>query len=174
MRLHLEGTMRLSAAKWVLPAIVFAASSVVAQRPCTINPGTIPNGSYEVKDDVTAPSPVFTTDPEYPSWASTAGLQGKVRLLVFLDCAGTPATVRLYASNEKPPELGRLGKAALDTARHWKFQPATLRGEPVLVRFDVEFTFKLEEPTAATPRRGSVTHSFIYTTRISHGTTTSN
>ncbi len=168
--------MLLSAAKWVLAALMFSAVSVAAEKPCTpLKPGEVPGGSYVVKDDVKAPIPVLTPDPEYPSAARTAGVQGTVRLLVFLDCTGTPGTVKLHAPdlNGQKAVKDQLGKTALDAVRHWKFRPATLRGEPVMVRFDVEFTFKLEDPIAAAPKGGSVTHSLIYVTLTTPAATAS-
>jgi hypothetical protein len=134
----------------------------------------VPSAAYKVGGDVQAPIPIVTPDPEVPD----AGMNTvhETRLWVILDCSGTPVTVMVYApqgadSDEKGVAF-ELGNKARNEVLHWRFQPAKRRGKPVLVQFDVEFTFKVDKPnTAATSKKSvSVSHTLIYAPRTSSAT----
>ena len=99
------------------------SSSVVVQQ---IGPG------------VSAPIPIHKPEPPYTEEARLAKRQGSVLVSLVLDSEGVPRDIKLLRS------LGfGLDEEAYRTVRGWRFKPATLDGEPVPVKANVEINFRL-------------------------------
>jgi protein TonB len=87
---------------------------------------------------VTPPSPLYAPDPDYSDAARKAKYQGSVILWLVVGADGLPHHLRVARS------LGMgLDEKALDAVRLWRFQPATLNGQPVAVEINVEVSFRL-------------------------------
>jgi TonB family protein len=90
------------------------------------------------KGGVTAPRPIYDPDPEYSDAARTAKYQGSVLLWLVVEANGRPRNIRVQRS------LGMgLDEKAIDAVSQWRFQPATLNGQPVAVQINVEVSFRL-------------------------------
>jgi protein TonB len=90
------------------------------------------------KGGVTAPRPIFDPDPEYSDAARRAKYQGSVLLWLVVAPNGRPRNIRVQRS------LGMgLNEKAMNAVSQWRFQPATLNGQPVAVQINVEVSFRL-------------------------------
>jgi len=87
---------------------------------------------------VIAPKPIYTPDPDYSDKAREAKYQGIVVLNVVLDKTGSVARIMVL----KPVGEG-LDEKAVEKLKSWRFQPASLNGEPVAVELHVEVSFQL-------------------------------
>jgi periplasmic protein TonB len=87
---------------------------------------------------VTLPRAIFDPDPEYSEEARHNRCQGSVILFLIVDAQGQPRALRLQRS------LGMgLDEKAMAAVSKWRFQPATLHGQPVATQINVEVTFRL-------------------------------
>lgn len=77
-------------------------------------------------------------EPVYPPLCRRAKVQGAVELLLTVDEAGRVAEVQVTGSPH--PALAAEAERA---ARLWRFQPATLNGQPVGARFRLTLVFRL-------------------------------
>ena len=75
----------------------------------------------------TAPRPVEQPPPVYPRYEEERGRQGWVQLGFVVTKSGEVIDPIVEDSSGS----SRFEKAALDAARRWRFEPATLEGEPV-------------------------------------------
>ncbi len=75
--------------------------------------------------------------PSYPPQARTARVTGSVTVFMTVDEKGEVAEVQRTSG----PEL--LRRAAEDAARHWKFRPTVVNGQPVRVAGYISFNFAL-------------------------------
>jgi protein TonB len=90
------------------------------------------------KGGVTAPRPIYDPDPEYSDAARRAKYQGSVLLWLVIAPNGRPRNIRVQRS------LGMgLDEKAIEAVSQWRFQPATLNGQPVAVQINVEVSFRL-------------------------------
>jgi len=90
------------------------------------------------KGGVTAPRPIYDPDPEYSDAARRAKYQGSVLLWLVVAPNGRPRNIRVQHS------LGMgLDEKAIEAVSQWRFQPATLNGQPVAVQINVEVSFRL-------------------------------
>lgn len=79
--------------------------------------------------------------PEYPESALERGVEGVVRLRVFVLAAGRPASVEVEQSSGSRA----LDEAAQRTVRKWLFAPATRGGQPIDGWASVPVVFKLRK-----------------------------
>lgn len=87
---------------------------------------------------VTAPRPIYAPDPDYSDGARRAKLQGVVILWMVVGADGRPRNIRVQQ------QLGMgLDEKALEAVSQWRFQAATLNGQPVAVQINVEVSFRL-------------------------------
>ena len=92
-----------------------------------------------VEGDVQKPVKTYAPAPHYTQEAKEAGIQGAVLLQAVIGKQGGVEQVEVLQ------ELSHgLTEAAADTIRTWKFEPATLDGEPVSVYFNLTINFRLE------------------------------
>ncbi len=103
------------------------------------NAGASGDGPLWVDGDVKAPIKVHTPQPRYTEEARKARVQGVVILKAVLDRLGNVTDVEVLKGL---PE--GLAESAVQTVATWKYQPATLDGQPVAVYLNVTISFSLQ------------------------------
>lgn len=102
-------------------------------------PPSEPEGPIHVGGDVRAPVKTYWPQPAYTEIARKARVQGVVIVQAIVDKNGTVQDVKIL----KGLPMG-LDKAAVDSIKTWKFEPATLNGKPVDVYFNLTVNFTLQ------------------------------
>jgi len=91
-----------------------------------------------VSGEVVAPAKLFAPDPAYPEIARRIRKQGVVVLQLRLAADGTVESI------EPLTALGfGLEESAVAAVSKWRFGPATLRGEPIPVLYNLSIRFSL-------------------------------
>lgn len=88
---------------------------------------------------VTRPVGIFQPQPRYTETARKVRLQGAVILEAIIDREGRVSDLRMI----KGLGLG-LTDEAVKTVKQWKFEPATLNGQPVAVYYTLTIYFRLQ------------------------------
>ena len=91
-----------------------------------------------VKGDVQAPRLIRAPAPRYTEIARKARIQGDVIVRAIVEEDGTVRRAEVL----KDLPMG-LGEQAVETVMTWRFQPATLNGQPVVVYHDLAVEFRL-------------------------------
>jgi periplasmic protein TonB len=100
--------------------------------------GGMGGGVYRVGAGISAPTAVYSPDPDYTEEARHAKKQGTCVLWLIVDSTGHPRDIRVVRG------LGfGLDAKALEAVKQWKFQPALKDGKPVDVQISVEVEFHL-------------------------------
>ncbi|MDQ6800533.1 MAG: TonB family protein [Acidobacteriota bacterium] len=86
----------------------------------------------------TQPEEIDRVLPRYPTMARRAGVQGSVVLRGIVRKDGTIDDVEVI--KDLPYSLG---DTARDAVSHWRFRPATYRGDPIDVYYTVTVNFRL-------------------------------
>jgi protein TonB len=73
--------------------------------------------------------------PEYPALARQRAVLGTVRLEALVDQHGDVQSVKVLTGD---PVLAAAAKNAVQT---WKYRPATLNGQPIAIRTEVDIVF---------------------------------
>jgi TonB family protein len=95
-------------------------------------------GVFKVGGGVAAPVPIYKPEPEFTEEARRAKHQGTVMLALIVGPDGRTRDIRVVR------KLGMgLDEKAIESARQWKFQPATKDGRPVAVNINIEVDFTL-------------------------------
>ena len=76
--------------------------------------------------------------PVYPAIAKSQHIAGDVRIDALIDASGRVSTMKVISG---PPMLHQ---AAMDALRQWKYQAATLDGNPVATHLTVTVQFRLQ------------------------------
>lgn len=97
--------------------------------------GTVPLGT----PGLLLPRVTREVKPRYTPEAMKAKLQGSTTVQIVVDAKGAVARGRVLESDH--PEFGDL---ALEAARAWRFEPATLDGKAVSVAVMLALDFKLK------------------------------
>lgn len=87
---------------------------------------------------ISAPRVRFAPDAEYSDKARNAGIQGTVRLSLFVGVNGLPHDIRV----ERGLGYG-LDEEAVKAVRRWKFDPAKKDGTPIDFKINIEVSFRL-------------------------------
>ncbi len=147
----------------VLAAVALSASAMPFQAPAKAAPR---EGQINVADSVEAPSEprlVRRVAPAYPPDAKTDGVQGIFVLELVIGKDGVPRDVRVSGSAPTPERLAqlglkdpakrgtpaalegdaRLGVAAVDAVKQWRYEPVLKDGKPVDFKATVTVNFKL-------------------------------
>ncbi len=85
---------------------------------------------------IVAPKLIRSVAPSYPSAARQAGISGNVVINAQLDKAGNIASMKVVSG---PPTLQA---AAMNSLKQWKYQPATLDGNPIATEITVTIKFQ--------------------------------
>jgi protein TonB len=96
-------------------------------------------GPIPISGNVKAPIRIFAPDPLYPEPARQARIQGVVILQTIIDTLGKVTHVKVLKGL---PE--GLTESAVAAVTQWKFNPATLNGEPVAVYYMVTISFSVQ------------------------------
>jgi hypothetical protein len=111
-----------------------SCASTVAPRATLCAAEAEPDVSeYTPGGDITAPKVLKRVDPLAPNRLLGRNVSAKVEAIIGTD--GVPRHVCVVAGD---PDWGDALAAAV---RQWRFQPATLNGQPVAVLFRVESKF---------------------------------
>jgi TonB family protein len=89
--------------------------------------------------DMTRPIRISGDDPAYTELARRVRTEGVVIVRAVIDREGQVAEVKLV----KGLPWG-LGEATVEAVREWRFRPATLRGKPIAVFYDLSVHFGLQ------------------------------
>ena len=92
-----------------------------------------------VEDDVKAPVRTYGPAPSYPSEiAKEDRIEGTVVVKATINRQGTVDAMEISESLAQP-----FDQAAMDAIAQWRFEPATLDGEPVAVYYFLTINFRL-------------------------------
>jgi len=100
-------------------------------------PAAAPSGPLRVGGEVKRPRALFSPQPDYPSLAKQARIQGIVQIDAIIDQQGNVVQEHAISGS------GILIPAALKAVSQWKYEPTYLNGEPYPVTLTVEVTFRL-------------------------------
>ncbi len=106
-----------------------AANSDVAPPPPPAAP------PIRVGGDVKPPKLISSVPPQYPEIAKSVGVEGSVVVEASIGPNGDVVSTKVISGQPI------LRQAALDSLRRWKYQPATLNGEPIAVQITVTIQF---------------------------------
>lgn len=96
-------------------------------------------GPMQISGNVLAPVRIFAPDPHYPEEARHARVQGVVILQTIIDILGNVTDVKVL----KGLPSG-LTESAVEAVSRWRFNPATLDGDPVAVYYLVTVSFSVQ------------------------------
>ena len=87
--------------------------------------------------DVSAPRLIYRVEPEYPSIAVSAQIEGMVILEATVDDTGAVRDARVLRAH------GVLGPAAVRAVEQWRYEPLMLNGKPAPFVLTVTVSFSL-------------------------------
>jgi TonB family protein len=93
---------------------------------------------HQSGDGVTPPQPTYSPDPEYSEEGRRDKYMSIVRIAGTVDPQGSFTDLCVTQAGG-----AGLDEKAMEAVKTWKFEPATLQGEPVAVRVNVEVSFRL-------------------------------
>ena len=131
--------------------IALLVCRIVAQTGAqTPYPVCGPNHPSDQGPCATPPRAIFAPDPKYSEEARQNKIQGTVVLWLVVGADGKPSSIKVNRG------VGHgLDEEAIEAVKQWKFEPATLNGQPVPVMINVEVNFRLYgkpgEQTASPP-----------------------
>ena len=96
-------------------------------------------GPMQIAGNVLAPKRIYSPDPHYPEEARHARVQGVVILQTIIDKLGNVTDVKVL----KGLPSG-LTEAAVEAVSKWRFEPATLEGQPVAVYYLETVSFSVQ------------------------------
>ena len=91
-----------------------------------------------VGGNVQPPRIMYRENPDYPTLAHQAGIQGEVIIAAVIDSRGNVVDMKVVSG---PPLLYI---AAMKALSKWKFEPTYLNGEPVPIKWNVSVKFRIE------------------------------
>ena len=116
-----------------LDSVVFGAESIPSV------PGGMGRWPMKVGGGVLPPQKIHTPQPVYTEEARLARIQGVVILEAIIDEKGAVQQVKVLKGLPQG-----LSESAVETAKKWRFKPATLDGQPVPVYFNLTVRFSLQ------------------------------
>jgi protein TonB len=75
--------------------------------------------------------------PTYPAPARASRIEGDVVIRATIDATGKVTNMQVVSGPKA------LQQAALDALRKWKYEPATLNGQPTSIQQEVTIRFRL-------------------------------
>jgi periplasmic protein TonB len=101
--------------------------------------GIVGGAPLRLTGDISPPVKIYYPQPKYTEEGRLSRIQGVVILEAIIDAAGDVHSVKVL----KGLPMG-LSESAVDTAKQWKFQPATQAGRPVPVYLNLTIHFSLQ------------------------------
>jgi periplasmic protein TonB len=95
-------------------------------------------GLMHLGGGVTAPTLIYSPDPEFSDEARRAKYQGVCIVGLIVDTLGNPQNIHVV----RPLGMG-LDEKAMEAVRQYKFKPATYKGKPVPVLINIEVNFRI-------------------------------
>ena len=95
-------------------------------------------GAYHIGGEVSAPTLISKTEPEYSEEARKAKYSGSVLLSIVVGVDGLPRDIKVV----RPLGLG-LDEKAIEAVMKWRFRPGMKGGRAVPVQAQVEVSFRL-------------------------------
>jgi TonB family protein len=102
------------------------------------NKGSQPAAPLPIGGNVKPAQLLSSVAPAYPQLARSQRLSGEVRIDALIGENGHVSAMKVISG----PAL--LHQAAMDALRQWKYQPATLNGQPMAMHLTVTVQFKLQ------------------------------
>ena len=93
--------------------------------------------------------PASKVEPVYPDAARAAAVEGTVILDAIIDTAGTTCVNKVVS--QTAPGWG-FDAAAVEAVEQWRYDPATMSGQPVAIGFTVFVEFKWHAAAGAPAR----------------------
>jgi len=102
------------------------------------NGGNMGGGAYKIGGEVSAPTLISKTEPEYSEEARKAKYSGSVLLSIVVGVDGLPRDIKVV----RALGLG-LDEKAIEAVMKWRFRPGMKGGRAVPVQAQVEVSFRL-------------------------------
>jgi len=102
------------------------------------NKGSQPAAPLPIGGNVKPAQLLSSVAPAYPQLARNQRLSGDVKIDALIGENGHVSAMKVISG----PAL--LHQAAMDALRLWKYQPATLNGQPMAMHLTVTIQFKLQ------------------------------
>jgi len=118
-------------------ASVVLRNALDVVQAVTVPPAELDSVPRFIDGDVIAPRKLKEVKPRYTRRARKACIEGSVILQAVISKEGRVVDIAVL----RP--LPGLTDAAVDTVSRWRFEPATLRGRPVEVNYNVAVNFRL-------------------------------
>jgi protein TonB len=99
----------------------------------------VPVAPIPVGGDVKAAKLVQSIPPVYPTFAKTQHITGDVKIDALIDASGKVTTMKVLSG----PVM--LHQAAMEALRQWRYQPATLNGNPIAIHLTVTIEFRIQQ-----------------------------
>jgi TonB family protein len=107
--------------------------------PVPLSPQPVPRGTaFITSSGIMTSNLLFAPAPLYPGEAIEAGLQGRVVLEALVWRDGTVSATRLLRGDQ------RLGAAAQQAVRHWRYRPYVADGQPQDMPTTIVLDFRLQ------------------------------
>lgn len=103
---------------------------------------------YTPEDGVKPPKLLKQVNPVYPEEAKKKGVHGRVVLEALIDETGRVLSTKVLLADD--PELAA---AAQEAVSQWEYEPPTLKGKPVKVKWFVNITFRLHQDAQEAPAK---------------------
>ena len=100
--------------------------------------GNYGGGVRQIGGGVSAPTLIYSVDPEFSEEARKAKFMGIVTVNLIVDPSGKPQNVHVT----RPVGMG-LDEQAIKAVQQYKFKPAMFGGKPVAVMMNVEVNFQI-------------------------------
>ena len=100
-------------------------------------PIQFPSAGPRISDGVVEPTLTHKVDPTYPMQARTQHLSGKVVLSATIGNDGSITNLSVVSGSPI------LAAAAQGAVRQWRYRPATLNGNPIVIQKQITILFTL-------------------------------
>jgi len=89
-------------------------------------------------EDVVPPVPIYKVSPKHPESLYDKAIEGKAVVTVTIDMFGSVTEAKVDNATHED-----FGKAAMQAASEWVFEPATQNGVPIEIRAKLPFVFEI-------------------------------